>query len=588
MELSANTAPRAYDITVTPDVPVQMRDGTLLRADVYRPVGAGRVPVTLCRTPYDKHRAKDVRVAQALARAGYISVVLDIRGRNASDGRWTWHLAAKGSTIESSDGYDSCEWAAGLDGSNGRVGGWGNSYPAWLAWRMAGAQPPSLRTIFASGFPVHTTDCMDGIFQPGIYLRFLYQMAVSERHHHGDTGYPATVADANYVWDRIERGKWLWHTPFDDLPDDLFGAPARMLKDYFRAISHDFWALDAIHGSVAVPTSTLTGWWDRLSGTVDHFSSMRQRGPQRTRAAHRLTIGPWVHDVTGQGDWVGPRDYGVGTTIQYESVLQRWFDHHLREIDTGIGRERPVRLYILNEGWRYADTWPPAGVAPRSLYLRSGGRANTPAGDGRLSADEPGREQPDHFTYDPVDPVMSLADGDDGQVSAADQKPLYRRRDILVYQTDLLADDIVVVGNVECRLWVSSDCPDTDFVARLIEVGADGLAMNLTQGIMRTRYRLGFEQEVMLERGEPTLLTIKMLAAGIRFRRGTRIRLDVTSSDFPLYDRNHNTGQPFFSDRALRVAHQVVYHDPEHRSELVLPVVPQHDSDAILARTSVV
>lgn len=559
-----------HSIAEQTDVACRLRDGTLLRADVYRPSGPGRFPVLLCRTPYDKRHPRYVAIGRALAQRGYLAVVQDIRGRDASGGTWTWHMTEEGQTIEAADGYDACEWASGLPGSDGQVGTWGNSYPSWLIWRMASAQPPSLKAIFTSGFSARTLACTSGIFETGIRLRWQHHMAVSSRRRIGDTAFPQTVAEADHNWDRLLRGKWIWHVPLDEVPDELFGPDAAMQKQYWRDINQEFWALDRSYAEVTVPTATLTGWWDRLNQCAFHFCGMRQAGPAATRDTHRLVIGPWIHDVESKGDWVGPRDYGPEAKLYLPDELTRWYDLHLKGITPAD--DAPVRLFLLNENrWSQHESWPPPGTVERPLFLGANGAANTPDGGGQLLAD-PGSSGSDTYLYDPRDPVLSLVEPD-GQAAACDQRPLRRRRDILVYQTPPLREDMVLAGPVSCTLWISSDAPDTDFVARLIEVGADGVAVNISHGILRCRYRDGFDTEHLLEPGTPTEITISMLPVGIRFKPGSRLRLDITSSDFPTFDRNHNTGRPFHSDAELRLARQVLLHGGSHPSRLVLPVL---------------
>jgi putative CocE/NonD family hydrolase len=554
------------------DIECRLRDGTILRADLYRPAAPGRFPVLLCRTPYDKQHRRYATVGAALAERGYIAVVQDIRGRNSSEGRWIWHMTEEGQSVEADDGYDSCEWAAGLSGSDGRVGTWGNSYPSWLIWRMASARPPSLRAIFTSGFSARTLDCTSGIFETGIRLRWQHHMAVSSRRRIGDCAFPNTVEEADHNWDRLLRGKWTWHVPLAEVPDELFGPDAPMQRRYWQEINREFWALDRSYPEVSVPTATLTGWWDRLSHCSLHFTGMRQSGPAATREAHRLVIGPWVHDVEGQGDWRPPRDQGPGARLSLPDELARWYDRQFRDIVPDD--DAPVRLYLVNDGrWTQHNNWPPESLQARPAYLGSAGSANTPGGDGTLRFGAPGASASDSYVYDPGDPVLSLVAAD-GQAAACDQAPLRDRRDILVYQTDPLEQDVVMAGPLSCTLWIVSDAPDTDFVARLIEVGLDGLAINISHGIVRCRYRQGYDAEVMLEPGVPTQVTIKMLPVGIRFRRGTRIRLDVTSSDFPTFDRNHNTGRRFYDDPELRVARQHVFHGEDHPSHILLPVLP--------------
>lgn len=559
------------EVWVDRDREIPMRDGTITRADVYRCASDHPVPVLVCRTPYDKTHPRYQRVAHALARAGYLAVVQDIRGLHASEGSWTWHMTDEGQQVESRDGYDTCEWIAGLDGCDGQVGTWGNSYPSWCAWRMAIAQPPSLKALFTSGLAVRTLDTTYGIFETGIRLGFMNFMTANVRRRNGDLRYPQTVEEAHQQW-ALERGKWLWHVPLTDLPAHFLGAAAEAHHRYLREVAVEFWALDREHHLVTVPTCTLTGWWDRLSGAADHYPGMVDNGPPELRDQHRLVIGPWVHDLVSYPDWTGPRDYGLGTRDGYVSQVVRWYDWQLKGIDNGWSNEKPVSLFILNDNdWRQVDSWPPAEARQTALYLHSAGDAQQPHSEGRLSLTVPLAEPPDSYTYDPRDPVMTLHEG---QLEACDQRPLSQRRDILTYQTRPLERDLLVTGRVSCVLWVTSDCPDTDFVARLIEVGRDGVAVNISHGIMRARYRQGYDREVPLTPGQPTELRITMLACGIRFARGSRIRLDVTSSDFPAFDRNHNTGLPYYDDATFRVARQQILHDREHPSRLLIPVIP--------------
>ncbi|WP_306118045.1 MULTISPECIES: CocE/NonD family hydrolase [unclassified Roseitalea] len=559
-------------VQLSEDLPCPLRDGVVLRADVYRPADRGKYPVLLCRTPYDKKRAEYRAIAACLAERGYVAVVQDIRGRNASEGQWMWHMCAEGRAIEAEDGFEACQWAAGLRGADGQVGTWGNSYPSWLIWRMAAARPPALKAIFNSGFAARTLECTYGVFETGIRLRWQHHMAVSSRRRSGVTGFPRTVAEANHNWDRLLRGRWIWHLPLDEVPDALFGPDAAMQRRYWSEIDQELWALDADYPIVEVPTMTLTGWWDRLSQCSFHFTGMRRDGPPATRELHRLSIGPWVHEVESQTPWQGPRPQAPAGRLDLVGELTRWYDHHLKGRDT-LDTRGPVRLFLLNEsGWRRFDDWPPQEAQPTPLFLSSGGAANTPSGDGTLVFQPPGAQAPDRYDYDPADPVLSLV-GPDGQAAACDQAPLAARRDILVYQTPPLTEDVVLAGPISCRLWIASDAPDTDFFVRLIEVGADGMAVNISQGLMRCRYRLGYDRPVSLEPDTATTIDIAMLPVGIRFRRGARIRVDVTSSDFPSFDRNHNTGRPFQSDPELRVARQTVFHDVDHPSHIVLPVL---------------
>lgn len=558
-------------VTVDRDVEAVMRDGTVLRADVFKAAddGAPR-PVLLCRTPYNKTHPRYVWVAEEMVRAGYVAIMQDTRGRYASDGEWLWHLTDEGHRQEGLDGYDTCEWAAQIDGADGQVGTWGNSYPSGCAWWMAATRPPSLKAVFASGFPVSHRDSTYGIFETGLRLAWQHRMAVSSRLKAGDDTWPQTVDEAMRNWD-LERGKWVWHLPLDDVPDRLFGPTAPAMRAYMNDMAREHWGLDRLHADVNVPTCNSTGWWDRLSNCAEHFNGMRERGPAEHRDEHRLVIGPWVHDVEGEQDWREPRGRGTNRDEGHLAHMLRWYDHHLKGLDVGLGAEPPVKFYVVNEGWRFAEQWPPAEASLQPWFLHSEGSAATTRGDGHLDTQEPGDEPADAYAYDPADPVMTLYEG---QLVAHDQAPLKDRPDVLVYRSAPLTSDVVVVGYPVARVWVDVDQPDTDLFVRLIEEHDDGPAINVAQGVVRARYREGFDREVPLVAGQPVQLEVPLLATGMRFVRGSRIRIDVTSSDYPAFDRNHNTGRPYHTDTELRVANVRVLHDAEHPSAILLPTMP--------------
>ena len=262
------------------------------------------------------------------------------------------------------------------------------------------------------------------------------------------------------------------------------------------------------------------------------------------------------------------RDFGMMRPLSFKMK-----HHRFKGVETGVGSEPPVKLFVMNENrWRYEEQWPPAGAGEIELFLHSGGRANSVGGDGVLSASEPSEERPDRYDYDPSDPVMSLMDLS-AQAAVRDQSPLDDREDILVYATPPLDRPVTVIGPVTLKLWAASSVPETDFTAKLIDVRPDGLAVNVSYGIMRTSYREGYDEPKPMDPETPYELTIRLGPTGIRFGEGHRIRLDVASSDFPNFDRNHNTGANFWSESELRVARQTVFHDRERPSRLLLSVV---------------
>jgi putative CocE/NonD family hydrolase len=555
------------------NVSAEMRDGTLLKADVYRPDDGGRHPVLILRTPYWKLNPRYIKTARNLAERGYTVICQDMRGRYDSEGEFIWQFMDNALTGDAEDGYDTVEWAAQLASSDGQVGTWGHSYDAWTSWRMAELQPPSLKAIHASGMGTDSLDMNFGIFETGRRLEWTYMMAADMRRRSGAKHGPHSPVEAVDQWRAIERGKWIWYLPLEDLPEAPFSTLTPQLQKFYREQNVEMWHFKKVHPKVNIPAAMFTGWWDRVIGTVKQFAGMEANGPEHLRGQHRLVVGPWSHMMTTLNRDLGPIDYGPQAEETWENLILRWYDFHFKNIDDGIGTEPPVKLFILGANeWTYEHEWPLERAETVPFYLHSTGSANTPFGNGSLSHDEPGSEQPDRYSYDPHDPVMSVMDID-AQPMPRNQRPLDGRQDVLVYQTDVFDSPARFVGPVVLELWAASDAVDTDWTAKLVLVNEDRLAVNLTYGIMRARYRNGFDGEELLEPGMPTKYTIRLNPVGIELQPGQRLRLDISSSDFPNFDRNHNTGKDFWSDRELKIAKQTVFHNSEMPSRLLMPMV---------------
>ena len=558
-------------VTIDEDVPAEMRDGTVLRADVYRPAGGTPAPVLVCRTPYGKRGeafgADYVSRAHEIARRGYVVVVQDARGRYASDGDYHWLQSEEAQGIHADDGYDTTEWAASLPGSDGQVGTWGNSYDGYTGLRTAGAKPPSLGAAFVSGVAERLQDENYGIWKP-LYLAWLNGMAADVRRRTSDDRGPHTRAGAERELE-LEQGKWEWCMPYGAIPDATYSALTGQLMEFLVEQHIDRWAFHKTHADVDVPICHVTGWWDYVvRGTIGNFNGLRALGKPSLRDRHRVVVGPWSHSTGAYETHIGVVDYGAAALSSYDGEIVRWYDHALRGIDNGLAGEPPVKLFVLNENrWRYFDAWPPA-ESGTELFLHSDGRANTPRGDGSLSAHAPADEPADRYEYDPHDPVMSTATW---STRSLDQAVYDHRRDVLVYTTAPLERALTLIGDVRCVVWIASDAPETDFTAKLVEVRPDGLTIGHSTGIFRTRYLDGYDNEVSLEPGEPYEIVIEMSPIGISFQPGSRIRLDISSSDFPNFDRNHNTGEPFWRDGELRTARQTIFHDRNRPSRLLLP-----------------
>jgi uncharacterized protein len=560
-------------VFVERDVPVAMSDGVTLRADVYRPAAGGTLPVLVCRTAYGKRGQLFDRAMQEtateIAAGGYVVVVQDVRGRYASEGSYVWCYDTASRPQHERDGSDTIAWASELPGSDGRVGTWGNSYDGFTALCAIAARPRGLAAGFVSGVARKLQDETFGIFKP-LYLNWTANMA-ADLDRRADPEFSArTAVDVERDWE-LAAGKWLWWLPFDELPDEPFGRLAQPLRSALPS-QHvvDPWAFDRLDTPVEVPVCHMSGWWDYVSqGTVATFQTLTAHDDG---TPHRLVLGPWSH---GFGDGQSDVDYGPGADSTYAREVVRWYDERLRAETPDI--EPGVLFYVLNlNQWRHARTWPPGGGEQLELFLRAGSDWTFPDA-GSLSMEPPGVEDPHRYEFDPRDPVISL---DTWRSRAVDHAPHDVRSDVLRFVTEPLGEDALVIGEPELVLWAASTAPDTDFVVRLLELREDGSAIALARAVVRARYREGYEREVFLEPGEPTRFNLRLSPIGVLLQAGTRLRLDVTSSDFPNFDRNHNTGRAFWSDPELVTANQTVFHDESHSSRLILPLSGDRDEIA--------
>jgi putative CocE/NonD family hydrolase len=336
------------------------------------------------------------------------------------------------------------------------------------------------------------------------------------------------------------------------------------------------------HGQITVPSLNIGGWWDLFTrGALRNFAGMRAHGgSEDARRGTMLLMGPWEH--TGEATArCGDRRLANRAAFLTEPFLRRWFDLWLRDADTGLLDEPPARIFVTGpDQWRTYEAWPPPETVTTPIYLHSGGRANTLSGDGTLSFDDPAPgAPPDRFTYDPSDPVPSLggiwnlADGIAGGIY--DQRPVETREDVLVYTSAPLTEPLTIIGPVSMTLWAATDAPDTDFTAKLVDVTPEGTAWNVCDGIIRARYRTAFTHPTSIQPGEPLEYTIDLRAAANQFGAGHRLRVEVSSSNFPRFDPNLNTGSPLATETASRPARQTVFHDAEHPSRVLLPVQPR-------------
>lgn len=551
-----------------------LRDGTVLRSDLYIPKGTGPFPTVVQRTPYNKLNPKSIPTFERLATAGYAVVVQDIRGRWASDGKF--HPLFNDDWTDAEDGYDTIEWAATQPWSNGKVGTFGYSYGAWTQWAMAPTRPPHLVTMFTGGMAPHTTDWeQGGVFRPGRALQWtLGSMAPDAQKFLSEPRGPTTVEEYEYLHENVNREKWLWFLPWKDLPEEAVGGLGERIHDWLSNHHVDRWHFDDNYQKIDLPIFHRTGWYDRLVRTVDMFKGMREYGAtESSRQNQRLIVGPWTH--TAELDrTLGEMDFGAGAEVDYFSLIIPWFDYWLKGEENGVMDTEPVRLFIMGANvWRNEAEWPLGRAVHTEMYLQSNGDANTPEGNGSLSGTNSVAEIPDHFTYDPRDPVMTLYN-ENGHDEPHDLRVLNHRRDVLVYQTEPLDQPLEVTGYPVMTLFAASDAPDTDFIVKLVDVHPEGFAQPICYGIIRARYRNGPDNPELMKPGEVYKFIIDLLPTSNLFKRGHRIRVDISSSDFPNFDRNHNTGREDWADSELKIAHQTVYHDASRQSHITLPVIP--------------
>jgi len=565
-----------------------MRDGVILRADVYRPDKEDPFPVLLQRTPYGKGFSNPAFALMAAER-GYAVVIQDTRGRWASDGDGYPFVH------EQADGYDSVEWAASQPWASGKVGMYGGSYVGYTQWAAAVTQPPSLKAIVPTVTFCDPRDIFyaGGAFALGVAASWALvsgaYMAIQKKEDSGESTSEEKQALTDQLIelaDGMSVGKTFRQLPLQEMP--LIGREG--ITTFFHdLLTHPlgdaYWQrILCTHDRIQVPALHIGGWYDIFTrSTLADFSGIQQEGgTEHARGHQRLLMGPWLHGP--MEGLVGEVDFGVGASALFvlpEMLQLRWFDYWLKGEENGIVDEPPIRLFVMGENrWRTEQEWPLARAQYRPYYLHSGGAANTLHGDGTLSPEKPSDEPVDTYVYDPRNPVPTRGGGlccwkAALPPGAYDQRDVEARPDVLVYSTAPLEDDLEVTGPLEVHLWAATSAPDTDFTAKLVDVYPCGYARNVQDGIVRARYRESDEQAQPIGPGAVYEYVIDLSATSNVFQGGHRIRVEISSSDFPRFDRNPNTGHPLGQDAELRVATQTILHDAAHPSHIVLPVIPR-------------
>lgn len=612
-----------YDTATLTNVMVASGDGVKLATDIYLPardgaIAPGRFPAVVERTPYGKHNASPALTSYFVSR-GYAVMIQDVRGRFRSEGRW------RPIRDDGPDGAALTKWIGEQSWSSGKVGTMGTSYSGATQHAMALANAPNLAAMVP--VDVMTNYGRYGIRHNGAFelrwFNWIFTLGNATGTRAGAAGLSASpdshtaalrAASTPEVAPALEEIGAKVREYVRALPLLPGMTPLQFAPDYeawlVEALRHGdndaFWkdmgssVIDHIAEYKDIPVYHVTGWYDSWGTQVANLNYAELA--KAKKSLQRLIVGPWTHG--GQGlRYSGIADFGPEAAIDMNALRLRWYDRWLKDIDNGVDKEPPVRIFVMGAGeprktpegrlfvggrWRDEREWPLARAAATPYYLHA---------DGTLSTQAPGSAEPAAYHFDPDNPVPTIG----GNVSsegvlmprgAQDQRcsldhwlcrdslPLSARKDVLVFQTPPLERDVEVTGRLIVKLWGASDGPDTDFTAKLIDVYPPsrdfpaGVDLNVADSIVRARYRDSLGAAKPLTPGVPQEFTIEMYPTSLVFRRGHRIRLDISSSNFPRFDINPNTGEPLGQNRRTRIAQNSIYHDAQHPSRIVLPIVP--------------
>ena len=575
------------NILVEKNIMVPMRDGVKLATDVYRPAEEGHFPVLLSRLPYNKDPLGRLALAAIDAlravQKGYVVLFQDCRGRFASEGEF--HPVFD----EASDGVDTVNWIVQQPWASGQVGMVGSSYLGFTQWLLAKEHPEALRAI-APG--VTTSNYYQtpfrhegGVFELGCSLFWSLGIVPEELQRRLRQGRASMEHMGAFMQAMSDPSALLEHLPLVDQPLLREFAPF-----YFDWLNHptydDYWqsiAHSEFYEHMTVPALNIGGWYDLfLGGTLANYIGMKQRGGSALARTHqRLVIGPWSHiNRTGL---FPERSYGLTASsdvVDIDGMQLRWYDHWLKGEENGVEQDKPVKIFVMGlDQWREEDDWPLPDTRFLPYYLHSAGHANSATGDGTLSTEEPADEREDVYLYDPRNPVPTVGGaillGLAPVEGPRDQRAVETRQDVLCYSTPVLEHPVEVTGPIALVLYVSSSARDTDFTGKLVDVYPDGRAEILTDGILRARYRESFTEPKLLEPEQIYELRLDLWATSNLFKAGHRIRLEVSSSNFPRFDRNSNTGGTIETETEKDFVQAVnrIYHDSAHSSHLILPII---------------
>jgi len=533
----------------------KMRDGVRLSTDVYHPRERGKWPTILVRTPYDNNDTRWVEFGKKFAARGYAVATQDVRGRYDSEGEWY------PSKNEGRDGYDTLKWLSHQKWCNGKVGMTGGSYNAMVQWDVAVLRPPNLKAMVSMVCP------------SDLFVNCWYR--------EGTLGWGDTLRWLVHVDARVNQNLLAynmrdvyWHVPFKTA-DEALGRHVQFWRDWIRHQSYDsYWKATSYHHRyhlVGVPVLHISGWYDDCAdGNIRNYLSMKKRGRTvEARNNQYLVMGPWAHRINDSRKY-GEIDFGPSSLVDLDGLQKRWFDYWLKGIQNGITKEKHASIFVMGRNqWREEQDWPPRRAKVRKFYFHSKGHANSFLGDGCLTTKAPNREPADSFDYDPDNPCPSPVNVNEPD----DRRPAERRDDVLVYDSEILIEPVEVTGNVFVELFATSSAPDTDFAAHLVDVYDNGYAHPIADGIITARYNKSIETAENIVPGKTYRYRIDLWHTSNVFLKGHRMRVEVSSSDFPRYARNMNTGRPYGADLTGKVAHQEVLHSANYGSNVQLPII---------------
>lgn len=577
MNSTAMLSQPVHDVRMLYDLKAPARDGTKLSVDVFLPRNAsGPFPTIFLRSPYESLLTMHLEWAIWWARRGYAVAIQDCRGRFESEGTfYAYH-------DDGPDGHDALGWLAEQPWCNGKIGMSGRSYGGLVQWQLAPYRSPHLTALAPQ---VIMGDYFADYHRIGGAVQWMLTIAAAITF---STNVAFTQQGASHIFG---NQRFYRHLPLITADEEVIGRPIQFYRDWLEHDLYDeYWAAinteERLH-EIDVPVYQQAAWYDPYTESMLRMhNGLRERGySERARNNQKIYVIPWTHHIP-EGSVLGDIDFGAGAYVDLKQEDLRWFDHWLKGNDTGIMQEPPIRLFVMGANvWRNEQEWPLARTEFTPYFLHSKGTANTLYGSGTLTPELPTNEPPDRYAYDPNDPVPTLGGNnstwtlmkfaaDQIRPGPIDQRPIERRDDILVYTGDELEHDLEVTGPLQVVLYAASSALDTDFTAKLIDVFPDGRAIHLAEGIIRARHRFGMDRAELLEPGEVTQYHIQLAPTSNVFKVGHRLRLEISSSNFPRFDRNLNTGENMATGTRMQIAHQTILHTQEYPSHILLPVIP--------------